>query len=46
MVQLALVQRLYDELPRIPKSLQHSQCFLVDVVRAEVLRHCAIIRVR
>ena len=40
------MQRVYHELARVPEAFQHLQCLFVDMIRAEVLRHCAVIIVR
>ena len=46
MIQLALIQRLYHQLPWISEPLQHPQRFLVHMISAEILRHRAIVRIR
>lgn len=46
MVELTTVQSLNHEFSRVAEPFKHLKRLFVDVMRAEVLCHCAVIHVR
>lgn len=43
MVQLPVVQRVYDELSWITEAFEHLKSLIIYAMRTEVLRYCAVV---